>query len=157
MYLRRAVIPRLLRCPSSVLRSTPFAALDMQMRFFANFFLMTFLVVVDGTCSEAEKEKVTGELFPNYLYRCSLAARSDTSSIAPCLEGPCQISSGCANCFNNFGACALSNCGFRCFFFGTLSATCRNCVANACNAPLLRCTGLTKPLSAPTAEGDRCL
>ncbi|KAF4697226.1 hypothetical protein FOZ60_009852 [Perkinsus olseni] len=69
------------------------------MRFFANYFLMTLFVVVDGTCNEAEKEKITGKLFPNFLYKCSLAAKLDTSAIAPCLEGPCQISSECANCF----------------------------------------------------------
>ncbi|KAF4722479.1 hypothetical protein FOZ62_005270, partial [Perkinsus olseni] len=137
---------------SSVLRSTPFASLDMHMRFFANFFLITLLVVVDGTCSEAEKEKITGKLFPNFLYKCSLAAKLDTSSIAPCLEGPCQISSECANCFSDFGACASKNCGILCFAAGTLSDKCENCVASNCNDALLKCTGLTKPLTAPTGE-----
>ncbi|KAF4668415.1 hypothetical protein FOZ61_006481 [Perkinsus olseni] len=64
------------------------------MRSFANSVLMTLLMVVDGTCNEAEKEKITGKLFPNFLYKCSLAAKLDTSAIAPCLEGPCQISFG---------------------------------------------------------------
>ncbi|KAF4733886.1 hypothetical protein FOZ63_004827 [Perkinsus olseni] len=108
------------------------------MRFFSNYFVMTLLVAVDGTCNEAEKEKITGKLFPNFLYKCSLAAQLDTSAIAPCLERPCQISSGC-------------------FFFGNLSDACRNCVAEDCNAQLLQCTGLTNPLSAPTGEGDRCI
>ncbi|KAF4673848.1 hypothetical protein FOL46_006401 [Perkinsus olseni] len=46
------------------------------MRSFANSVLMTLLMVVDGTCNEAEKEKITGKLFPNFLYKCSLAAKS---------------------------------------------------------------------------------
>ncbi|KAF4728912.1 hypothetical protein FOZ63_025326, partial [Perkinsus olseni] len=124
----------------------------MKMRFFANSVLMTLLVVVDGTCNEAEKEKITGKLFPNFLYKCSLAAKLDTSSIAPCLEGPCQISSECANCFSDFGACASKNCGILCFAAGTLSDKCENCVASNCNDALLKCTGLTKPLTAPTGE-----
>ncbi|EEQ98362.1 hypothetical protein Pmar_PMAR013711 [Perkinsus marinus ATCC 50983] len=127
---------------------------NMGMRSIVNILLIT-VVVANNACNDKDKEKLTNNLFPNYLYKCASDAKLTPSKIAPCLEKGCGLSHECADCFVAVGACTIKSCITSCMF-SPLGKKCQACAEEHCGAELKTCTGLAHPLPNPTKKGDKC-
>lgn len=90
--------------------------------------------------------------FESQMTSCSKSTWGNETKTAACLKKDYpSLSGSCASCYGQTAHCGAQKCGGTCFFHGSDSKKCKNCVYENCevkqphgNFSLMQCTGLTE-------------
>ncbi|KAF4671001.1 hypothetical protein FOZ61_006819 [Perkinsus olseni] len=124
------------------------------MRFIVSI-LAIAAVAAEDACSNDDLGLMGGDVFSEFVWYCTQTAFIQDSYISECLETGCNMTRGCASCFDDYGRCARG-CLNECFVTPS-GDSCATCMTKlGCTETLYTCTGLTEPLPSPTKLSPVC-